>query len=102
MFTSMFWLNFAGGTAFVLLGATAVVMIGVLLSAPRTPCDRHKLSAPRQSFANDASPGKRRFLLLSMDAELSVAIYPAKSHLRRITDNQGWASVAERQEPSRP
>jgi hypothetical protein len=30
MFTSMFWLNFAGGTAFVLLGATAVIMIGVL------------------------------------------------------------------------
>ena len=30
MYTSMFWLNFAGGTAFVLLGATVVVMIGVL------------------------------------------------------------------------
>jgi len=35
MFTSMFWLNFAGGTAFVLLGATFVVMIGAL-----APCDR--------------------------------------------------------------
>lgn len=30
MFTPMFWLNFAGGAAFVLFGATAVVMIGVL------------------------------------------------------------------------
>jgi len=30
MSASMFWLNFAGGTAFVLLGATAVVLIGVL------------------------------------------------------------------------
>jgi len=30
MFAWMFWVNFAGGTAFVLFGATTVVLIGVL------------------------------------------------------------------------
>ena len=30
MFTSMSWLNFAGGTAFVIFGATVIFFIGVV------------------------------------------------------------------------
>ena len=30
MFTSMFWLNCAGGTAFVIFGATVIFFIGAV------------------------------------------------------------------------